>query len=179
VVAVPELQRPVVGAIGVVLPLATPHSAGVLVVVPPEDEPLPVAEPLLEPPLEALPELDPPDEPPDEPLTVPEEPLTVPEELPVVEPVLEPAAVVPLLLVPPHGTEPELEPVTVPLLELEAVAPLELEVEEPLELVLDPPLDEAPDELLDDELDELPAVHCELPSSGIIGLPPPLMLFGP
>jgi hypothetical protein len=120
------------------------------------------------PPLELVPE------PELEPATVP---LLEPDELPVLEPELEPAAV------------PELEPQ--PLLELPATVPPELEFVvlpelEPLPDDEPPLLDELdavvpelepllvvpPDELLLD-------VHWELPSSGMIGVPPPLMLFGP
>jgi hypothetical protein len=113
VVAVPVVQRPVVGAVLMLLPLALPHTPFVFAVVLPDELPVVV-----------LPELEPPEELPDDPpavLTPLEEPeLEPPVELPdddppedvlVVPPVLDPAAAVPpLLLLTPQGTvEPELE----------------------------------------------------------------------
>jgi hypothetical protein len=93
VVAVPALQRPVVGVVGTVVLLAGPHVPLVVVIVLPEDDPLLLVLPELplEPPSTTPPELDPPEEPPELPLLDPpdELPATVPPELDVLVPLLE------------------------------------------------------------------------------------------
>ena len=139
-VAVPALQRPVVGALGTVVLLAGPHVPSLVVMPPllevaPELEPatVPELEPVLEPVLDPL----------DDPL------VTVPPELDVVAPLLE--VVPPELLV---LTTPELEP-ELEVVPLDPVAtPLELEVVPELEPVVVPELD---------PLDDVPPGFCCCP----------------
>jgi hypothetical protein len=127
-------------------------------------------------------------------------PVTVPLELPVLDPELEPLLVLLVLpLLEPHP--PLLEPATVPLDEPEDVLLPELDDDPLPDDVLPPELDAVPLELVVPELDAVPLleplelvvpeldpeelllddpdVHCEAPSSGTIGLPPPLILLGP